>query len=310
MNNHGYNVCFLDILGFSKKITKDGGLEMIKDKYLKLAESIRLINDRYNEVISKGILEGSYWAGSDDIGVFYKINVLYGSDSIIIWSDRTWERFKTVEDISKIHPASLWESFPKVCDPFIQICNEIICKSIELDLPLRGALSVGDAYFDFDKYIVIGKPIVEAAYLEGLQNLVGASFCLSFENQIIPKKFYFKFDNYTKSEFKGKEVNIGNYTNQNVLDWPRHWRETRKEDLYTAIEKLDFDSREDIKENTLRLVKESEIYKDKFISKSESSIMSVYKDYYLECGLPIRLIWKQDRWTFGDVNELNKFCAR
>ena len=38
--------------------------------------------------------------------------------------------------------------------------------------------------------------------------------------------------------------------------------------------------------------------------------MSVYQEYYSNCGLPIRLMWKHDRWTFGDVNELNKFCAR
>lgn len=310
MNNHGYNVCFLDILGFSKKISQDGGLEMIKDKYLQLAESIRLINDRYNEVISKGINEGSYWDESGDIGVFYKVNVLYGSDSIVIWSDRTWENFKKIEDISTIHPASKWESFPKVCDPFIQVCNEIICKSIELDLPLRGALSLGDAYFDFDKYIFIGKPIVEAAYLEGLQNLVGASFCLSFDNQIIPKKFYLNFDNYTKLEYKGTKIIIGDYTNQNVLDWPRHWRETRKDDLITAIEKLDFDSRVDIQENTLRFIKESETYKDKFISKSESSIQCVYDEYYSTCGLPIRLMWKHDHWTIGDFKTLNTFCIR
>ena len=36
MINYGYNVCFLDILGFSNKISKEGGLDEIKTKYLKL----------------------------------------------------------------------------------------------------------------------------------------------------------------------------------------------------------------------------------------------------------------------------------
>jgi len=309
MNSFGYNVCFLDILGFSEKISQEGGLEKIKTKYIQLTDAVRAINDRYREIISKGILEGSYWSDSG-IGLFYKTNVLYGSDSIIIWSDRTWDRFKSVADPSNVHPFSRWETFPKACDPFLEVCNEIICKSIELDLPLRGAISTGDGYFDLEKYIFIGKPIIEAVKLEKLQNIIGASFCLSFENQIIPKRFYSKMDNYLKMKSEGKDVNPDLYTNQNILDWPRHWRNTRKSNLHNTIDLLDFGERVDIKENTLRSVEKSLSNSQKFLSPEDSSIAIVYREIYDNCGLPIRLMWKDDHWDFGDFKSLNSFVVR
>lgn len=204
MINYGYNVCFLDILGFSDKISKEGGLEEIKAKYLKLTEIINSINEKYKDILSTGFGENSYATIDNNVGVFYKTNILYGSDSIVIWADRTWEPAKKIESKEKVHFATPWIGFPKPCDPFIDICNEIICASIELDLPLRGALSSGNAHFDFDKYIFIGKPIVESVQLEKIQDIIGATFCKSFEEQIIPKRFYLPFDNYLKKEYDEK----------------------------------------------------------------------------------------------------------
>jgi hypothetical protein len=296
MINYGYNVCFLDILGFSNKISKEGGLEEIKDKYLKLTEVVRNINENYNDILSSGFGENSYATADGDVGVFYRTNLIYGSDSIIIWADRTWKPAKKVESPDKVHFATKWLGFPKPCDPFIDICNEIICKSIELDLPLRGALSTGNAYFDFEKYIFIGKPIAEAAQLEKIQNIIGASFCKSFEEQIIPKRFMLSFDDYLKVEEKGcekltNEIKKANaITNQNLLDWPRHWRKTRDKDISDVLEEIDFGPRKDIKDNTLRFIEESKKYKDKYLTKEETNIKNVYSEAYENCGLPIRLI--------------------
>lgn len=296
MIHHGYNVCFLDILGFSNKISKEGGLKEIKDKYLKLTEAVSKINKRYKDILSTGFGEGSYATSNNDVGVFYKTNLLYGSDSIIIWADRTWEHVKNNKSLDELHIAAKWMGFPKPCDPFIDICNEIICTSIELDLPLRGALSSGDAYFDFDKHIFIGKPIVEAALLEKIQDIVGASFCKSFEEQIIPKRFSLAFDDYLKNENEGCVkcckgiVKAKAITNNNLLDWPRHWRKTRSKELSNAIEAIDFGTRSDIKLNTLRFIEESKKYKDKYLTKEETNIKSVYKEAYEHCGLPIRFL--------------------
>jgi hypothetical protein len=296
MINYGYNVCFLDILGFSNKISKEGGLDEIKEKYLKLTEIVNSINEKYKDILLTGFGENSYATINNNVGVFYKTNIIYGSDSIVIWADRTWEPAKKIESPEKVHFATPWIGFPKPCDPFIDICNEIICASIELDLPLRGALSSGDAYFDFDKYIFIGKPIVEATQLEKIQDIIGATFCKSFEEQIIPKRFFLTFDNYLKVEVeKCKKLNdeikmAKSNTNMNLLDWPRHWRNTRTDNLIEAIEKIDFGPRPDIKANTRRFIEKSAELKDKFISKEETIIKDVYSEAYANCGLPIRFI--------------------
>jgi hypothetical protein len=296
MINYGFNVCFLDILGFSNKISKEGGLMEIKEKYLKLTDIVTSINERYKDIISTGFGENSYATSDGNIGVFYKTNIIYGSDSIIIWADRTWEPAKKIENPEKVHFAAKWIGFPKPCDPFIDICNEIICTSIELDLLLRGAISTGDAYFDFDKYIFIGKPIVEATQLEKVQNIVGATFCKSFEKQIIPKRFLLPFDNYLKQEDEKCEkqyreiLKAKSNTNMNLLDWPRHWRSTRTENLTNTIEEIDFGPGIDIKANTLRFIEKSSEFTEKYISKEETNIKSVYSEAYLDCGLPIRLI--------------------
>ncbi|MDD4994107.1 MAG: hypothetical protein PHR83_17955 [Paludibacter sp.] len=296
MINYGYNVCFLDILGFSNKISKEGGLIEIKEKYIKLTEIVIAINEKYKDILSTGFGENSYATLDDNVGVFYKTNIIYGSDSIVIWADRTWEPAKKIESIEKVHFAAKWIGFPKPCDPFIDICNEIICASIELDLPLRGALSSGNAYFDFDKYIFIGKPIVEATQLEKIQDIVGATFCKSFEEQIIPKRFFLTFDNYLKVEDENcKKLNkeiikAKSNTNMNLLDWPRHWRNTRTKNLIETIEKIDFGTRVDIKANTLRFIEKSTELQDMYLSKEETNIKDVYSEAYANCGLSIRLI--------------------
>lgn len=296
MINYGYNVCFLDILGFSNKISKESGLDEIKTKYLKLTEIINSINEKYQDILSAGFGESSYATIDNNVGLFYKTNILYGSDSIVIWADRTWEAAKQIESIEKVHFAAKWIGFPKPCDPFIDICNEIICASIELDLPLRGALSTGNAYFDFDKYIFIGKPIVESVQLEKIQNIIGATFCKSFEEQIIPKRFFMTFDKYLKEEDEKCEklnteiLKAKSNTNMNLLDWPRHWRNTRTENLIKAIERVDFGPRPDIKRNTLRFIEKSAELNELFISKEETNIKDVYREAYANCGLPIRLI--------------------
>lgn len=284
-NIHGYNFCFLDILGFRNKITKENGLEEIKYKYLKLIEKVKTINDRYNGLYKiPGIYESVYWEGGKrekEVMIFDKINTIYGSDSILIWTKRTWEEYEYRNDSKNIHIADKWIAHPRPCDNFLNICNEIICTSIELELPLRGAITIGEGYFDDKEHIYLGKPIVEAYEFEGKQHIVGASFCESFKNQIIPKRYSLEFYNYLKGD--GAILKRGN-----LLDWPRHWRKTRPDkDLKEAIHKIDFDGDPNkldgvsIKKlNTIRFIEESEKFKDKFISKEETSIIQVYKEYY------------------------------
>lgn len=296
MSYHGYNVCFLDILGFKNMICQDNGLELIKDKYIKLTEKVNSINERYEYIELHGhFKESPYWYINEtnnepDLFIFSKVNLLYGSDSIIIWADRTWADFEKLEDKSTVFFATQWMKHPKICDYFIDICNEIICYALELELPLRGALSMGDGFFNFDKHIFIGKPIVEAVELEKEQNIIGASFCNSFEKQIIPNRYTIEYNECLK---KNSKKNLDNYTKGNLLDWPRHWRDTRKTNPKLIIEKLDFNGHDDKKNNTLKFIDKSYKYKDMYVSFEETSILYVYKYFYdRSCEFPLRLIKK------------------
>lgn len=313
MINHGYNVCFLDILGFSNKICSEGGLDLIKNAYLNLTKTISGINGRYEEVTGKGIIEGAYWSSSqngtkNDVGIFYPSFLLYGSDSIIIWSNRTWEMTEKLGDNGLKHPANKWMLGPKPCDPFLTICNEIICKSIELGLPLRGAISTGEGYFDFNNHIFIGKPIVEAVKLEPYQHIIGASFCRSFENQIIPTHFKLQFDNYLKNEVCKRQLDPNSFPSETLLDWPRHWLKTRETNIVEVIKKIDFGDELLKQQNTIRFIEKSQY---RYISNpEEKGILENYSGYYdMTIGLPIRMQLKNGNWVVGDFSELNNYIS-
>ncbi|QBL80063.1 hypothetical protein EYA82_19900 [Burkholderia pseudomallei] len=67
----------------------------------------------------------------------------------------------------------------------------------------------------------LGQPLIDAARMEHSQRIIGASFTRSFMKQIVPPRYLAPFDKHLKNArddlFQGS-----------VLDWPRHWRATRK----------------------------------------------------------------------------------
>lgn len=291
MSQYGYFFAYFDILGFKNMINKPNGLEGILNVYLELTEIINKHNDHYKKLKEINISPGVY-AIQEGIYVIYEVNILYGSDSIFIWSNRTWEELEKVKnDINKIHFATQYFAKPRICDPFLEVCNEIFCRSLELGFPLRGAISMGDGYFDFTKHIFIGKLIVDAITLEGMQDLVGASFHLSFEEQKVPDRFRIKFEDYINPKKHCENIEKESYTNQNVIDWPRHWRNTREKNIEEVIDQFDFGKRLDIKRNTFRLIKESLKYSDKFESVDEVNLFNVYPEIFRKTdGYPIRFI--------------------
>ncbi len=289
-SKYGFNFAFFDILGFGDKISKPGGLELIKDVYIKLTEIINEHNETYHKL--KTIMPTGVYGTSDGAYTLYEVNILYGSDSIFVWSDRTWEELKMVNnDVSKIFHATPYFGKPRICDPFLDICNELICKALELGFMLRGAMSMGEGYFDFSKHIFLGKPIVDAVKLEGIQELVGASFHLTFEEQKIPNRFRIKFNNYIPDYKHGRKTEKETKTNEYVLDWPRHWRNTRDTDLADVINNIDFASQSVKKANTLRLITESNKYSTMYESDDDRNVYNVYPEIYSKTdGVMLRLI--------------------
>ena len=119
----------------------------------------------------------------------------------------------------------LWCSYSSFhFPPFCGLLLEFFCDVLELSLPLRGGVAVGEA--DMDKAIrtYLGPALNEAASVEAAQEWVGVSFGPSFAH---PPYNWFEPEQalvYRAHRKPGKEDLVPGA----VLDWPRKWRGTRR----------------------------------------------------------------------------------
>lgn len=215
-----YLVGFFDILGFENRLNVLG-LNGMLEKYESLIDIVNTNNKRHDE-LKKRKLHGAFWTANGTIRISYEIRGAYASDSIIVWAKRE------LGGEGMRFPDGTFGSPPILCDDFLNVCNELICRSLEMGLPLRGALSMGKAFIDEERNIYLGMPFVEAARLEKGQMFIGASPCKSFNEQPILPHLILPYKSHLKEKAK-------NETGGSVLDWPRHWRETRETD---ALEKV------------------------------------------------------------------------
>lgn len=124
----------------------------------------------------------------------------------------------------------LWTPFePSNISAFCARCADIICESIIMGLPLRGAISHGSAILNKDKGIFLGSPIIEAARVERQQNWIGVSFspsCTepSFQLPLHPNLF---LQNYV-THYKSVD-GFNKYISLMTLDWPKRAREMKLE---------------------------------------------------------------------------------
>lgn len=276
--HHEYAVAFFDILGFKKKF-QTLGLSEIDSKYSSLIATVDRFNANTASIFGDlSFKESAYWTAEGDVFVLNRISGAYASDSIVVWAPAVWPeaRGKTAEQREELakDPAKGWVYATIPCDNLLNVCNELICRSIEIGLPFRGALSMGPALLDEKRSIFLGTPLIEAATLERGQVMIGASFCSSFVQQTLPKRFLLPFDAHLK---KGFRSDYGG----SVLDWPRHWRRTRAGDVRDAIESLgrDAGAASGYYENTLALISLSEQYGDRFESPEDLSIRATYPAY-------------------------------
>lgn len=274
---HGYLVGLFDILGFERKLASVGLAKMLAH-YEALIESVKYRKEHERRVfIDMNFKESPYWSAEGDVSIFSKTHGAYASDSMLLWANRTWPeaRAKSTEDFKRLSkdPASGWQYHPIPCDNFLEVCNELVCHGLEVGLPLRGAVSMGEAVLDQDRNIFLGQPIVDAARLEHGQRFIGASLCKRFEEQTIPRRFLIHFEKHLKEECKNESGGF-------VLDWPRHWRRTRTKNLVRIIEAMNVDRRyAPYYENTLDLIAASASFSGQFESLEDTSIRSIYKEF-------------------------------
>lgn len=275
--HHGYLVGLFDVLGFEERL-KNIGLKEMLARYEVLIEAVNYRKEHEQHVFGDlGFDESPYWSSDGDVFIFSKVNGAYASDSILLWANRTWPdvREKSPDEIQQIAQDLKrgWTAHPIPCDNFLDICNDLMCRGLEIGLPLRGAISTGPAVLDGQRNIFLGQPIIEAARLERGQNFIGMSFCQSAVNQTIPKRYLLEFNNHLK---EGASEQYGGF----VLDWPRHWRKTRSGAVEEVIEAMNCDKRYSAYyENTLSLIKYSEKFSSQFESRKEKSIRAVYNEF-------------------------------
>ena len=199
-------LCLLDVLGFENLLSREG-LDNIKQKYEKL---IGHVKEPRNGIDIAPTANGHVAVGWLIIGSDYF------SDTVLFWTD-----FNEISLPSFTHQIS-----------------EAICFSIEIKLPLRGTLSVGDLVLDSETRTYLGNPLVEAARTERNQQWIGVSFGTSFTT--LDRKIGFHLDTVLPYKSHYKDRNMASATGM-VVDWPRKWRETRKTDINKHIMELDVD---------------------------------------------------------------------
>ena len=221
-------LAFFDVLGFSKRV-EDGGLEPLYATYMQLVDLVRTMVERDSCVIVSVPLGDGKAAR---VAMYIPLSHAYASDTFLLWAPYR-------ED-----------GFPAFC----RFCAEFLCRALELGLPLRGAISMGEAIIDMDNHVFIGMPLVESACAEKEQQWVGIGFGASLGHEkyrrIMDITYFIQFRDHIKP---GKEAVVMSL----AVDWARHWRETRERDVHEVLNDLDVDPSEKVRtiyETTRRYV--------------------------------------------------------
>jgi hypothetical protein len=273
----GYQVALFDILGFEQKL-KARGLANIAEAYDVLISDVEARNRHMAKLFGEmGFSEAAYWTSEGDVFIFNNVRGAFASDSILLWAHRTWpdvrdKNGKELAELSK-SPAHGWKAHPIPCDNFLDTCNELMCHSLEIGLPLRGAISMGEAVIDEDRRVFLGQPIVDAARMEREQVFLGASLCSPFVPQRIPGRYTLLFEEHLKEP--GPSVWSGL-----VLDWPRHWRNTRAENLKEIVAALNTDPQYSAcYDHTRRFIDASNCRSAQYGSIADISIRAQYPEF-------------------------------
>lgn len=198
-------VCLLDVLGFESQL-KRLGLAELHIKYKALIDYVRQQRGGLDVVPCP---DGHVAVGWQTVGN------AYFSDSLLFWT-----------------------RYSKIALPsFTQLVAEALCFGFETELPLRGAIAVGEALLNEDG-VFLGWPLVEVARTERAQRWIGASFGPSFSKPGLGEGFYLHTVLPYKSHYKDP---ASRWATGITVDWPRQWRKSRKTDPRPVVRSLDRD---------------------------------------------------------------------
>lgn len=195
-----------DVLGFSHWVE---------------TESLSSIVIAYRELIERAVLkplkEGGVSAFHTPEGQLLAVTrapaFAYFSDTILLWCPLA----------------------PPLVADFVERCGNLMCEALAMNIPLRGAITLGDAVLDNKTNTYIGKPIVEAAMLEKGQDWIG----LTLGNTAMWSPFLAQLHGASVIEYAAPMKNgYEQYAAPVVVDWPRRWREKNMSDLSSKLDEL------------------------------------------------------------------------
>lgn len=186
-----------DVLGFSGWV-KSAGLQTVLDSYHSLIERTVTKPNEKGSLSTVQTPEGALFA------VIGPPSYAHFSDTILLWCPLV----------------------PPLVGDFVERCSDLICEALAMDIPLRGALTLGDAVLDSKTNFFLGEPIVEAANLEKGQNWVGLTLGIS----AVWSPFLAQLHGTTIIEYAPPmKEKFKEYASTIVVDWPRRWRDNHGE---------------------------------------------------------------------------------
>jgi hypothetical protein len=216
-------LAFFDVLGFANRVA-NGGAPALYRKYRLLVERLRrLRSTTYSQWLPRApeFIDG---AGRFDVGGL--------AEKLKSGRPVEWVPAATIvsgDDMSTLHFSDtimLWSKDSLLTNgEFIDMAIDFFCQALRMEIPLRGAIAVGDLIHDEDRSIVIGGALVEAAKAESAQAWCGIGLGPSLRGRTIiaPNDRVLSFSGHIKA---GREADVLTTS----LDWTWHWR-TRHPEL-------------------------------------------------------------------------------
>jgi hypothetical protein len=248
-------VGLFDVLGFSDLVNRVGSAGVI-ETYQKLVH-LAILSKSYKSYQRIRIGPNQYTMGT----VYVPVKYAYFSDTIILWTQICTPNFYAVS-------------------PFVTKCADLICEALNLGLPLRGSISVGEGIMHRPTNTFIGNAITEANRLEKGQKWIGASFCSSFmmselraelnEKVVVPA-----FCDHLKRDLEDAVPYL-------AVDWISRWKERQYPALEGVLRRLMASAPEKNKEYYQHTIDFS-----RFANSQESSLRETFlRSRYLRCPDP------------------------
>jgi len=246
-------LCLFDVLGTSE-MTKRNELNKIYSCYSKLSEIVNQYDDNvFGTKLFGARVPIPQPDGTSRVarGTVY-IHHAFFSDTFIFWI--------------KTHPLDVWI--------FNKVCNELFCKTLELQIPIRGCLSSGEAIMDIENRMFIGQPLVEAARGETGQQWLGLTHGSSFDDKLHwDLEYYIPYKKHIKDGYS--EI-----LSPFAIDWARHWRSTRSEDAITLIKSMNKEEKfSNYYDTTIDFYLHSQRHSSNWYNETKALCPSTYDEY-------------------------------